>query len=68
VTTSCENAFIYTSGFSSLCFVLSAIDGKIKQLVCIKLCLELGKSATETLEMLRKAFGGHSLDRIAVFE
>jgi hypothetical protein len=28
------------------------MDGKIEQSVCIKLCVKLGKSATETLEML----------------
>jgi hypothetical protein len=32
------------------------MDGKIKQHVCIKFCMKLGKSATETLEMLREAF------------
>jgi hypothetical protein len=47
---------------------LSAIDGKIEQCVCIKFCLNLDKSATETLEMLREAFGEHSLSEAAVFE
>jgi hypothetical protein len=56
------------SVFSTLCFVLSAMDGKIEQRVCIKFCLKLGKSAAKTLEMLREAFGEHSLIRIAVFE
>jgi hypothetical protein len=37
------------------------MDGKIEQCVCIKFCVELGKSATETLEMLYEAFGEHSL-------
>jgi hypothetical protein len=32
------------------------MDGKIEQRVCIK----HGKSATETFEMLPKAFGEHS--------
>jgi hypothetical protein len=44
------------------------MDGKIEQRVCIKFCLKLGKSATETLEMLREAFGEHSLSRTSVFE
>jgi hypothetical protein len=30
--------------------------------------VKLDKSATETLEMLRNAFGGHALSRTAVFE
>jgi hypothetical protein len=37
------------------------MDGKIKQRVSIKFCVKLGKSATETLEMLCQAFGEHSL-------
>jgi hypothetical protein len=44
------------------------MDGKIKQHVCIKFYLKLSKSATETLEMLREAFGKHSLSQTAVFE
>jgi predicted RNase H-like HicB family nuclease len=50
------------------CFVLSTMDGKIEQRVYIKFCVKLGKSATETLEMLREAFGEHSLNQAAVFE
>jgi hypothetical protein len=30
--------------------------------------VKLGKSATETVDMLREAFGEHSLSRTAVFE
>jgi hypothetical protein len=44
------------------------MDGKIKQYVCIKFCGKLGKSATETLDMLREAFGEHYLSRTAVSE
>jgi hypothetical protein len=43
------------------------MDGKIEQCVCIKFCVKLGKSATETLEMLCESFGGHSLSWTAVF-
>jgi hypothetical protein len=45
--------------------VLFAMDGKIEQLVCIKFCVKLGKSATETLKMLCEAFVEHSLCRTA---
>jgi hypothetical protein len=38
------------------------MDGKIEQCVCIKFCVKLGKSATETLEMLCEAFGEHSFE------
>jgi hypothetical protein len=44
------------------------MDGKIEQRVCIKFCVKLGKSATESLEMLREVFGELSLSRTAVFE
>jgi hypothetical protein len=44
-------------------------DGcKIEQRVCIKYCVKLGKSSTETLEMLREAFGERSLSQTVVFE
>jgi hypothetical protein len=33
------------------------MDGKIDQRSCIKFCVKLGKSATETNETLREAFG-----------
>jgi hypothetical protein len=44
------------------------MDGKIGQRVCIKFCLKMSKSATETLEMLRETIGEHSLSWTAVFE
>jgi hypothetical protein len=44
------------------------MDGKIEQYSCIKLCVKLGKSITETLEMLHYAFGEHSLSWTVVFE
>jgi hypothetical protein len=42
------------------------MDGKIEQCVYIKFCVKLGKSATETLQMLHEAFGEHSISRTAV--
>jgi hypothetical protein len=33
------------------------MDAKVKQHVCIKFCVKLGKSTAKTLEMLREAFG-----------
>jgi hypothetical protein len=32
-----------------------SMDGKIEQCVCIKFCMKLGKSATESLEILHEA-------------
>jgi hypothetical protein len=56
------------SAFSTLYIVLSAMDGKVKQSVCIKFCMKHGNSAAETREMLCEASGKHSLSRAAVFE
>jgi hypothetical protein len=58
----------YTNAFLTSCFILSVLDGKFEQRVCIKFCVKLGKSTTETLEMLHEAFGEHSLSQTAVFE
>jgi hypothetical protein len=44
------------------------MDGKIERCDCNKFCVKLGKSATETLEMLCEAFGEHSLSRTVDFE
>jgi hypothetical protein len=43
------------------------MDSKIER-VCIKFCVKLGKSTTETLEMLHEAFVEHYLSQTAVFE
>jgi hypothetical protein len=56
------------SAYSTSCFVLSEMAGKIKQCVCIKFCMKPAKSATKTLEMLHEAFGEHSLSQTAVSE
>jgi hypothetical protein len=42
------------------------MDGKIEQHVCIKFCMKLSKSTTETLEMLRETFAEHSLSQTAI--
>jgi hypothetical protein len=39
------------------------MDGKTEQHVCIKFCVKLSKSATETLEMICEGFREHSLRR-----
>lgn len=41
---------------------------KMEQRVNIKFCFKLGKSATETYEMLRKVYGNDVLSRTSVFE
>jgi hypothetical protein len=67
MTPRCEHALFLYECFSTSCFVLSVMDGKIKQRVCIKFCVKFGKSTTKTLEMLCVAFGEHSLSWTAVF-
>jgi hypothetical protein len=44
------------------------MDGKIKQCICIKFCMKVGKSTTKTFDMLCEAFGEHSLSWTVVFE
>jgi hypothetical protein len=56
------------SAFSISCLVWFAMDGKNEQSVCVKFSVKLGKSATETPEMLHEAFGEHSLNRTVFFE
>jgi hypothetical protein len=56
------------SAFSTWCLVLFAMDGKIKQSVCIKFCVKLGKPATDTHEMFREAFGEYSSSWTVDFE
>jgi transposase len=41
------------------------MHGKIEQCDCIKFCM---KSPTETIQMLREAFGEHSLSQTVVYE
>jgi hypothetical protein len=64
----CEHALFLHEYFSTLCFVLFAMDGKIEQHVCIKFCVKFCKSAITAPEMLREAFGEHSLSQAVVFE
>ena len=36
--------------------------------ICIKFCVKLGKSGSETLEMLKTAHGGTALAKTAVYD
>ncbi|CAI6356122.1 unnamed protein product [Macrosiphum euphorbiae] len=46
-------------------FVMS---NKLEQSVCIKFCVKLGKSATETFEIIKKAFEDEAMSRSKTFE
>ena len=39
-----------------------------EQRVCIKFCVRLGKTGSETFEMLKKAFGDSCMRRSRTFE
>jgi hypothetical protein len=68
VTPHSEHALFLRKPFSTLCFILSAMAGKIKQRVCIKFCVKLDKSTAKTLEMLHEALENIFLSLTAVFE
>ncbi|GFW62992.1 hypothetical protein TNCV_4453401 [Trichonephila clavipes] len=38
------------------------------QRICIKFCFKLGKTGTETYEMMKTAFGEEAMSRARVFE
>jgi hypothetical protein len=42
------------------------MDEKTKQKICIKFCCKTGKSAAETLELLKQAFRDHAFGKSAV--
>ena len=57
--------------FIKRCNVLSVIIKKAdfrEQRACIKLCLTLGKTATEYYEMLKTAFGEQAMGRSQTFQ
>jgi hypothetical protein len=43
-------------------------DKRLEQRINIKLCAKLGKSASETLELLREAYGAAAMKKTSVFE
>jgi hypothetical protein len=44
------------------------ITEKTERRVCIKLCQNVGKTCTETYDMIKMAFGEDSVSRTQVFE
>jgi hypothetical protein len=53
------------SSYSKLCIWPDAIDPTES---VHQICVNLGKSATETLAMIRQVFGEESISRIRMFE
>lgn len=44
------------------------MEGIEEQRVCVKFCFKLGKSSSETFELLQQAFGDNVLSRTTCFE
>ncbi|PSN51802.1 hypothetical protein C0J52_10895 [Blattella germanica] len=44
------------------------MDSKLEQRANIKICVNLRKSATETYEMLKEAYGNEAMSRTRCFE
>ncbi|UYV77230.1 hypothetical protein LAZ67_15000186 [Cordylochernes scorpioides] len=40
---------------------------KFKQRICIKFCYKIGKSASETLDLLKLAFGNENVNKPTAF-
>jgi hypothetical protein len=68
MTPRCEQALFLHECFFNFLFCFVCDGWQSEQHVCMKFCVKLSKSATKTLEMLREAFGEHSLSQTAVFE
>jgi hypothetical protein len=47
VTPHCKQALFLQECFLTSCFILSALDDKIEQCVCVKFYVKLGNSASE---------------------
>jgi hypothetical protein len=47
---------------------VSRMDVQVEQRVYIRFCVKMGKTATETLQLLRDAYGDEALSRARVFE
>jgi hypothetical protein len=59
MTPCCEHALFLHECLFNFVFCFTRDGWQIKQCVCIKFGMKLGKSFTKTLEMLPKAFGEH---------
>jgi hypothetical protein len=68
MTPCCEPALFLHKCFFDFRVSFFCDGWQIQERLCIKFCVKLCNSITETLEMLREAFGEHSLHQTAVFE
>ena len=70
-TSSCNNSIGRTVSFceGSFCDPVEIVMSDLKvQRTCLKFCFLLGKTPTESLEMLQEAFKEQALSRARVFE
>jgi hypothetical protein len=56
--------------YTSVCFRTGGKlrDRLLEQRINIKFCAKLSKSASETMQMLREAYGAHAMKKSSVFE
>jgi len=61
---------LYVCIASAVCdFLISAVWRKLTNKgLCIKFCVRLGKTGSETFEMLKQAFGDSCMSRSQTFE
>jgi len=60
---------LYVCIASAVCdFLISAVAEVDEQRVCIKFCVRLGKTGSETFEMLKQAFGDSCMSHSRTFE
>ena len=69
-TSSCNNCIGRTVSFreGSLCDPIEIVMSDLKERTCLKFCFLLGKTPTESSEMLQEAFKEQALSRARVFE
>jgi hypothetical protein len=48
--------------------VINEMAGLKEQRICVKFCIKLGKTASETHEVLKTAFGDNAMGRTQTFE
>ena len=56
-----SNTCVYVIAIFTMC-------GSTEQRICIKFCFKIGKTATETYQLLQQAYGEDALGRTQVFD
>jgi len=56
-----SNTCVYVKAIFTMC-------ESTEQRICIKFCVKIGKTATETYQLLQQAFGEDAMGRTQVFD